>query len=87
MRVFSSRVRVRVSAYSKTEKQSGFPSVLQVTVPLTACVHYWGKRLQSQLLTVLLAEHEKEAAALGACRPVHEHASEEMELVRHHGKD
>ena len=74
-----------MSAYSKTEKQSGFPSVLQVTVPLTACVHYWGKRLQVQLLTILLAEQRKEAAALGAGRL--EHASEEMELVRHHGKN
>ena len=87
MRVFSFKLGKRVSAYSKTEKQSGFPLVLQVTVPLTACVHYWGKRLQAQLLTILLAAQRKEAAALGACRPVHEHASEEMELVRHHGKD
>ena len=61
-----------MSAYSKTEKQSGFPSVLHITVQLTGVRTLLGKRLQSQLLTILLAEQEKEAAALGACRPVHE---------------
>ena len=81
MRVFSFKLGKRVSAYSKTEKQSGFPLVLHRTVQLTGVRTLLGKRLQSQLLTILLAEQKKEAAALGACRPVHEHASEEMELV------
>ena len=35
MRVFSFKLGKRVSAYSKTEKQSGFPSVLHSSVPLT----------------------------------------------------